>query len=68
VIETRVSYYESLRAAGQGWHEDQHDIRPWLAYLLGVILAASRELEQRVGSLSGGGAKTAAIEQFVRTT
>lgn len=67
VIETRVSYYESLQAAGHGWHEDQHDIRPWLEYLLGVILAAYREFEQRVGSVSGGrGAKTAAIEQFVR--
>ncbi|CAN5548115.1 Fic family protein [soil metagenome] len=67
VIETRASYYESLQAAGHGWHEDRHDIWPWLEYLLGVILAAYREFEQRVGSVSGGrGAKTAAIEQFVR--
>lgn len=67
VIETRVSYYASLQSAGQGWHEDEHDIWPWLEYLLGVILAAYREFEQRVGSVSGGrGAKTAAIERFVR--
>lgn len=68
VIETRSSYYDSLQAAGHGWHEGEHDIWPWLEYLLGVILAAYREFEQRVGSVAGGrGAKSAAIEQFVRT-
>lgn len=68
VIETRASYYDSLQAAGHGWHEGEHDIWPWLEYLLGVILAAYREFEQRIGSVTGGrGAKSAAIEQFVRT-
>ncbi len=67
VIETRASYYDSLQAAGRGWYEDQHDIWLWLEYLLGVILAAYREFELCVGSVSGGrGAKTAAIEHFVQ--
>ncbi len=67
VIETRGSYYDSLQAAGHGWHEGQHDIWSWLEYLLGVIVAAYGEFERRVGGVSGGrGAKTAAIEHFVR--
>jgi hypothetical protein len=68
-IETRASYYDSLRAAGHGWHEGKHDIWPWLEYLLGVVRAAYRDSEQRVGSVSGGrGAKSAAIENFVKAS
>lgn len=38
-----------------------------LEYLLGILLAAYREFEDRVGLLGEGrGAKTAAIERFVR--
>jgi len=68
VSETRETYYESLQAAGHGWHEDEHDIWPWLEYLLGVLLAAYGEFERRVGLLGEGrGAKSAAIETFVRS-
>lgn len=68
ISDTRESYYEALQAAGHGWHEDQHTIWPWLGYLLGILVAAYREFEQRVGLLAEGrGAKTAAIEQFIRS-
>jgi Fic family protein len=63
----RDGYYSSLHAAGIGWHSDEHTIRPWLEYLLGILLAAYREFEDRVELLSHGrGAKTASIERFVR--
>jgi Fic family protein len=68
VIETRESYYDALQAAGRGWHDDRHDIWPWLEYLLGIVLAAYREFEERVGLIEQGrGAKGAAIEKFVRS-
>lgn len=67
VNEARDGYYDSLQAAGIGWHEDEHTIWPWLEYLLGILVAAYREFEDRVGLLGDGrGAKTAAIERFVR--
>jgi Fic family protein len=67
VNEAREGYYSSLQAAGIGWHSDEHRIWPWLEYLLGILLAAYRQFEDRVGLLSEGrGAKTAAIERFVR--
>jgi hypothetical protein len=41
-------------------------VRPWLEYMLGILVAAYRELEDRVGLLGDSrGAKTAAIERFV---
>jgi len=66
VNEAKEGYYDSLRAAGVGWHEGQHTIWPWLEYLLGILIAAYREFEDRVGLLGDSrGAKTAAIERFV---
>ena len=67
ISESRQSYYEALEAAGHGWHEEEHHIWPWLDYLLGILLAAYRAFEERANLLAEGrGAKTAAIEQFVR--
>jgi hypothetical protein len=44
-----------------------HTIWPWLEYLLGILVVAYREFEDRVGLLGDSrGAKTAAIERFVR--
>jgi Fic family protein len=68
VSDTRESYYEALQSAGDGWHDDRHDIWPWLEYLIGIILAAYGEFEVRVGVLGEGrGAKSAAIENFIRS-
>jgi Fic family protein len=67
VNDRKDSYYDSLQAAGIGWHSGEHTIWPWLEYLLGILLAAYREFEERVGVLGDGrGAKTAAIERFIR--
>jgi Fic family protein len=67
VNDAKEGYYDSLQAAGVGWHEDQHTIWPWLEYMLGILVAAYREFEDRVGLLGDSrGAKTAAIERFVR--
>lgn len=66
VNEARAGYYDSLQASGIGWHDGQHTIRPWLEYLLGILVAAYREFESGVGLLGDSrGAKTAAIERFV---
>lgn len=68
ILETRNSHYGALRAAGHGWHEDQHDIHPWLRYFLGLLNVAHREFEGRISLLDGKGAKERAIEQFIRSS
>ena len=56
-----------MERAGRGWHDDKHDIKPWLSYFLGILVAAYAEFEGRAGAVSGGrGSKVAAIHQFVR--
>jgi Fic family protein len=64
--ETRESYYDTLEASSQGWHEGVHDLLPWMAYFWGVVLRAYREFEDRVGAIrTGRGAKTELVEQAV---
>ena len=70
VEDTKDGYYDALYQSSQGWHEGKHDLKPWLEYLLGVmLLTAYREFENRVGSVeTAKGAKAsmvlAAIERL----
>jgi Fic family protein len=66
--ESKETYYDALEAAGHGWHEDGHDIKPWLRYFLGTLNAAYKEFESRVGVLDGKGAKAEAVKQFIRSS
>lgn len=66
VQDSSDTYYEALRAAGIGWHTGEHDVTPWLEYFLGIVAAAYKEFESRVGIVAGRGSKREAIRQFVR--
>jgi len=67
IEESKETYYESLLRSSQGWHEGEHDISPWLEYFLGVLIAAYKELESRVGSFSRArGAKRQLVVDCVR--
>lgn len=62
VEDSRESYYDSLYRSSQGWHDGEHDLHPWTEYLLGTLLAAYEEFEDRVGELrTQRGAKTQRI-------
>ena len=41
-------YYEALSQSQQGWHEGNDDPVPFIKYLLGTILAAYKDFEERV--------------------
>lgn len=45
--KTKGSYCDALRASTKYWHEDANDPWPFITYMLGIILAAYRELENR---------------------
>ena len=68
IEKTSETYYDSLGKSTAGWHEGEHDPRPWLSYYLGVLVAAHREFEEHVGAAtSGRGAKAALVKQFIRS-
>jgi len=71
VEQTKESYYDTLYASSQRWHEAEHAILPWWEYFMGVMLFGSyQEFERRVGLVTASrGSKTAmildAIEHFM---
>lgn len=64
IEESKESYYEALAKSSKGWHEGVHNIIPWMEYFYGILIAAYKEFESRVGSFKGKGSKT---EQVKRT-
>ncbi|MFC2079514.1 Fic family protein, partial [Candidatus Bipolaricaulota bacterium] len=64
--QTKQSYYDTLERCSKGWHEGKHDAFPWVDYFWGVMLAAYKEYEQRVGTLrTGRGTKGHQVRQAV---
>ena len=47
IAKNKDLYYEALSASQDGWHEGQNDPVPFIKYLLGTILAAYRDFEER---------------------
>lgn len=48
VAETKEAYYDALEASQTGWHEGGDDPTPFIRYLLGTIIAAYRDFEDRI--------------------
>lgn len=47
IAQNKSAYYDALGQAGVHWHEENEDILPFLKYILGTILAAYKEFEDR---------------------
>ena len=47
IAKNKDLYYAALRQAQEGWHEGTEDAVPFIKYLLGIILSACRDFEER---------------------
>lgn len=67
IEESKESYYETLYACSQGWHEGRHDLAPWTEYFLGVVVRAYGAFEDRVGLITQArGAKSEMVRAAIR--
>ncbi|MCD7784012.1 MAG: Fic family protein [Oscillospiraceae bacterium] len=48
IEKTKSKYYDVLEQSGIGWHEGENDSTPFIKYILGIILSAYRDFENRV--------------------
>lgn len=62
IAETKESYYEALADADRGWHEEKNDPKPFIRYMLGVILACYREFEARVTVTEKNGVRSTSYD------
>lgn len=67
VEESKESYYDALHKSSQKWHEGEHDLRPWWNYFIGMLTAAFKEFEGRVGAVTTArGAKREMVMNAIR--
>lgn len=48
IEKNKDTYYSSLKESSKNWHEEQNDISPFVEYMLGVVLGAYTDFEDRV--------------------
>ena len=65
IAKNKDLYYNALRESQNGWHEGNADAVPFIKYLLGTILAAYRDFEDRFALVE---TKLPALETVRRAT
>ena len=67
ICDTKDSYYEALRLSSFNWHEGKNDYAPFVTYMLGTILAAYREFENRLALVKKKGcSKSDRVREAIR--
>ena len=51
IEQTKDTYYEALQLSSRNWHEGSNDYKPFIEYMLGVILSAYSDFSERVNVL-----------------
>ena len=44
IADTKETYYEALQDSSIDWHEGNNDYMPFVRYMLGIVIAAYRNL------------------------
>ena len=65
IAKNKDLYYDALNQAQHGWHDGTEDAVPFIKYLLGVILAAYKDFEERFALVE---TKLSALEMVRRAT
>lgn len=47
IAKNKDLYYDALSVSQEGWHEAEDDPEPFIRYLLGTVLSAYRDFEER---------------------
>lgn len=65
IAKNKDLYYDALRQSQYGWHEGKEDVIPFIKYLLGTILSAYKDFEDRFALIE---VKLPAIEMVRQAT
>ena len=67
IEESKETYYEVLQDSSIKWHENENDYKPFVNYILGVIINAYKEFESRVKLLTNPGlSKADRIREIIK--
>lgn len=69
INDSRETYYETLADSSDGWHEGRNDYTPFVQYLLGIIAAAYRDLDERIGTVADRSkSKPDRVRELIKST
>lgn len=69
IEQTKETYYETLRQSSVGWHENKSDYKPFIRYMLGVVLKAYKDFFERTELLTKKGvSKPERIASLIKNT
>ena len=62
IADTKEAYYDALQRADQGWYEGNNDPKPFIKYMLAIILSCYVEFEERVNIVHDSGSKSTSYD------
>lgn len=68
IEDSKETYYEALQDSSVNWHENENNYKPFVNYMLGVIVKAYKEFESRVQLLTDSRlSKADRIREIIKT-
>ena len=52
IADTKEAYYDALQKADQGWHEGTNDPKPFIRYMLSILLSCYKDIAYASGAKS----------------
>lgn len=69
IEQSKQTYYDALQASSAEWHEEKNDYAPFVGYMLGVVVAAYRELRSRIGDIAADNlSKPERVRELIKNT
>ena len=62
IADTKEAYYAALQKADQNWYEGENDPKPFIKYMLAIVLSCYRDLEKRIMLTEKSGKKSTAYD------
>lgn len=62
IADTKEAYYDALQKADQGWYEGNNDPKPFIKYMLGIILSCYKDFEERIITVNSSGTKSTSYD------
>lgn len=66
IFESRSTYYQALYDSQRSWHEGEHDVWPWIAYLARILFSSYDDFEKRAAAAGEeSGSKQDRVREYV---
>ena len=66
IANSKETYYEVLQESSYGWHDGENDYLPFVRYMLGIVVAAYREFENRTALIVNTNSKPDRIKEIIK--